>query len=39
MRVARTEVGSRESGDDEVADSVILSAGSQKPRFSRTVIR
>jgi hypothetical protein len=28
------EVGTVESGDDEVVDSVSLSAGSQKPRFA-----
>jgi hypothetical protein len=32
------EVGTRESGDDEVADSVSLSASSRKPRFTRVVI-
>jgi hypothetical protein len=37
-RVARTEVGTGENGDDEVADNVSLSAGSQKPRFVRVVI-
>jgi hypothetical protein len=37
-RAARTEVGIGESGDYEVADSVSLSVGSQKPRFTRVVI-
>jgi hypothetical protein len=32
------EVGTRESGDDKVADSVSLSADSRKPRFARVVI-
>jgi hypothetical protein len=33
------EVGTGENGDDEVADKVSLSIGSQKPRFARLVIR
>jgi hypothetical protein len=33
-RSAWTEVGTRESGGDEVADSVSLSIGSRKPRFA-----
>jgi hypothetical protein len=37
-RAARTEVGIGESGDYEVADSVSLSVGSQKPRFTHVVI-
>jgi hypothetical protein len=32
-------MGTRESGDDEVADNMSLSVGSQKPRFARVVIR
>jgi hypothetical protein len=36
-RAAWTEVGIRESGDDEVVDKVSLSAGSRKPRFARVV--
>jgi hypothetical protein len=38
VRAAWTEVGTRESGDDEVADSVSLSVGSRKPHFARMVI-
>jgi hypothetical protein len=38
-RAARTEVGTEESGDDEVADNVSLSTGNWKPRFARVVIR
>jgi hypothetical protein len=38
-RAAWTEVGTRESGDDEVANSVSLSIGSRKPRFTHMVIR
>jgi hypothetical protein len=37
MRAARTEVGTGESSDDEVADKVSLSAGSQKPLFAHVV--
>jgi hypothetical protein len=33
------EVGIGERGDDEVADSVSLSAGSRKPYFTHVVIR
>jgi hypothetical protein len=32
------KVGTRESGDYEVADNVSLSVGSRKPRFTRVVI-
>jgi hypothetical protein len=32
------EVGTGESGDDEVADDVSLSASSRKPCFTRMVI-
>jgi hypothetical protein len=39
VRVVRTEVGIGESGDDEVADKVSLSAGSWKPCFARVVIK
>jgi hypothetical protein len=38
VRVVRTEVGTRESGNDEVADNVSLSVGSRKLRFARVVI-
>jgi hypothetical protein len=38
-RAARMEVGTEESGDDEVADNVRLSVGNWKPRFARVVIR
>jgi hypothetical protein len=36
--VARMKVGIGESGDDEVAEKVSLSAGSLKPLFARVVI-
>jgi hypothetical protein len=39
VRAARMEVGTGESGDDEVVDNVSLLAGSQKPRFTHMVIR
>jgi hypothetical protein len=38
-RATWTKVGTRESGDDEVADNVSLSAISQKPHFTCVVIR
>jgi hypothetical protein len=38
MRAAWTEVGTEESGDNKVADSVSLSTGSQKPHFAHVVI-
>ncbi len=38
-RAVRMEVGTEESGDDEVADNVRLSVGNWKPRFARVVIR
>jgi hypothetical protein len=38
VRAARTEVGTRESGDDKVADCVSLSVGNRKPRFTHMVI-
>jgi hypothetical protein len=38
VRVAQTEVGTGESGDDEVADSVSLPTDSWKPRFACVVI-
>jgi hypothetical protein len=34
-----TEVGTRESGSDEMVDSVSLLASIQKPRYTRVVIR
>jgi Flp pilus assembly protein TadD len=37
-RAAWMKVSTRESGDDEVADNVSLSVGSQKPRFTHMVI-
>jgi hypothetical protein len=38
VRATRMEVGTGESGDDEVANSVSLSADSWKPRFAHMVI-
>jgi hypothetical protein len=38
-RAARMEVGTEESGDDEVAHNVRLSVGNWKPHFARVVIR
>jgi hypothetical protein len=38
VRVAWTKVGTRDSDDDEVANSVTLSIGSRKPLFDRVVI-
>jgi hypothetical protein len=38
MRAAWTEVGTGEGSDDEVGDSVSLSASSRKPRFTHIVI-
>jgi hypothetical protein len=38
VRAVWTEVGTGESGDNEVADNVSLSAGSQNPRFTRVII-
>jgi hypothetical protein len=37
-RAAWTEVGTGEDSDDEVGDSVSLSASSRKPRFTHIVI-
>jgi hypothetical protein len=34
----RMEVGTRESGDDEMVNNMSLSAGSRKPRFTHVVI-
>jgi hypothetical protein len=34
VRATQMKVGTGESGDDEVADSVSLSASSQKPHFT-----
>jgi hypothetical protein len=38
VRAAQTEVETRESGDDKVADCVSLSVGNRKPCFTRMVI-
>jgi hypothetical protein len=38
VRAVQAEVGTGESGDDEVANKVSLSAGGQKPRFTHVVI-
>jgi hypothetical protein len=39
VRAAWTEVGTRESDDVEVTDSVSLTTDSHKPRFTHVVIR
>jgi hypothetical protein len=38
VRAAQTEVGTRESGDDEVTDNVSLSIHSRKHHFTHMVI-
>jgi hypothetical protein len=38
VRAARTEVGTRESDDNEVANNVSLLVGIRKPRFSCMII-
>jgi hypothetical protein len=38
VRAAWTEVGTKESGGDEVVDNVSLSTGRRKLRFARVVI-
>jgi hypothetical protein len=38
VRAAQMEVGTGESSDEEVADSVSMSIGSWKPRFTHVVI-
>jgi hypothetical protein len=39
MRAVRTLEGTRDTIDAEVSDRVSLSAGRQKPRFARVIIR
>jgi hypothetical protein len=38
VTAARTEVGTKESDDNEVANNVSLLVGSRKPCFSRMII-